>query len=79
MLIYRFARYLKIYEAEISETKLKYYDASQISPWAVDAVKYCQQSGIIAGRENGNFAPKDTETRAEVATTLERFIKSAVS
>ena len=48
-------------------------DAADMHDWAVDAVDIAQRAGLIYGREQGNFAPRDTATRAEVATILQRF------
>lgn len=48
-------------------------DAADMHDWAVEAVDIAQRAGLIYGREQGNFAPRDTATRAEVATILQRF------
>lgn len=77
-ILYRFAEFLKVSGTDIAGTQLGYSDTSKISPWAIDAAKYCQQTGIITGRGSGNFAPKETATRAEAATILERFIEAVV-
>lgn len=76
-IIYRFAGFLKISGAS-GGIALNYSDASSIDVWAQEAALYCQEAGIIAGRENGSFAPKETATRAEVAAILQRFIETAV-
>lgn len=78
MILYRFAKFLEVSDTEISGIQLSYSDPSEISPWAIDAVKYCQETNFITGRGNGNFEPKETATRAEVATILERFITAIV-
>ena len=76
-ILYRFASFLKISKTA-DETALSYPDASRIGIWARKAVLYCQQASIIMGRNNGNFAPKETATRAEVAAVLKRFIETVV-
>ena len=48
-------------------------DDAQISSWARNAVYAMQAAGIINGRENNAFAPKEGATRAEVAIMLQRF------
>lgn len=63
---------------EASATELTYSDLDDFHAWAIDAVKYCQQNGIIVGRTDGSFGPKDTATRAEAATILNRFIETVV-
>lgn len=77
-ILYRFAEFLGVSMKDCQNTLLTYPDASSISSWAMDAAKYCQQTGIIAGRDNGNFVPRGTATRAEVAAILKRFIETVV-
>ena len=77
-ILYRFATFLGVSAKDYSNDQLAYPDNSSISSWAMDAAKYCQQTGIIVGRDNGNFAPQGTATRAEVSAILERFIERMV-
>jgi hypothetical protein len=53
----------------------EFTDAAQISAWAADAVEAMAKAGIINGIGGGRFAPKNTATRAEVATLLARFLQ----
>ncbi len=57
----------------LSSNAIEFADEADISDWAVEAVHTAQQAGLLNGRENGVFAPKDTATRAEVAAILHRF------
>ena len=75
--LYRFAQFLEASGAS-SDTALNYPDAAEIDSWAREAASYCQETGIIGGRDNGRFAPQETATRAEVATILERFVETVV-
>lgn len=77
-MLYRFAGFMKAAQSNSSGTALNYSDADEISSWAKDAARYCQDSKIITGRDGGSFAPKETATRAEVAAILERFIKKVI-
>lgn len=77
-ILYRFAEFLGVSGTSMEKTQLSYPDASVISSWAKEAALYCQQTGIITGRDGGSFVPKGTATRAEVAAILERFIETAV-
>lgn len=52
-----------------------FIDHSKISEWAVEPVYTCQDLGIINGKSNQEFAPKDDVTRAEVAAMLMRFLE----
>lgn len=45
-------------------------DAKDISSWAVAAVDACRTYGLIAGSDDGNFYPKASATRAQVATVI---------
>ncbi len=74
-IIYRFADFLKVLDANI-DTELLYPDSAKISNWAVNAALYSQSINLITGRDNGNFVPQATATRAEVSAILERFINS---
>ncbi len=42
-------------------------DEAEISDWAIDAVLRLQYAGIVNGREDNNFDPKASTTRAEFA------------
>lgn len=55
-------------------TKVSFKDESSISPWALDAVRTISQLGILQGRNGGEFAPKETVTRAEAATVMKRLM-----
>ncbi len=54
----------------------KYPDSGAVSSWATEAMGWAVGSGLIAGDNKGNLNPAGNATRAEVATTLERFITS---
>ena len=45
-------------------------DEAQISSYASEAVSLMQQAGIISGKGENNFAPKDSATRAEACKML---------
>ncbi|MHB8062658.1 MAG: S-layer homology domain-containing protein, partial [Ruminiclostridium sp.] len=53
---------------------ITYPDKAKISNWAISSAAYCQLKNIITGRENGEFAPKATATRAETAVVVEKFV-----
>lgn len=58
------------------EAAVDFADMNSINDWALDAVRTAQKAGLIYGRDNGDFAPQDTATRAEVAAILHRFVQS---
>ena len=77
-ILYHFAEFLKASGTGIEGTELSFPDASGISSWAAYAVRYCQQTGIISGREGGNFVPQGIATRAEVAVIIQKFVDNIV-
>ncbi|MBQ5443339.1 MAG: S-layer homology domain-containing protein, partial [Oscillospiraceae bacterium] len=52
-----------------------YEDASSISPWALDAMKWANAERLITGRTATLLIPGGNTTRAEAAAILMRFIK----
>jgi hypothetical protein len=76
--LYRFANFLGVLPHDM-DTELSYPDTGDISSWAVSAASYCQSTGIITGRDGGNFVPQGLATRAEVAVILERFIENTLA
>lgn len=51
-------------------------DEADISPWAVTAVDWARASGILHGRDGNRFAPRDSASRAEVATILMNYLQA---
>ena len=49
-----------------------YADASSVSSWATDAMRWSVGEGLIQG-SNNYLRPQSNATRAEVATILMRF------
>ncbi len=73
-ILYRFASFLGVLPASM-DTVFNYPDAPSISDYAKPAALYCQTTGIIGGLSGGVFAPRETATRAEVATIIQRFVE----
>ena len=59
---------------EIKDEK-KFDDEGNISDYALDAVKTLAGNGIINGRDNNNFMPKELLTRAEAAVLIYRLLQ----
>ncbi|MBQ9922864.1 MAG: S-layer homology domain-containing protein [Clostridia bacterium] len=55
---------------------IEFNDISACDARTVEAIKNAQTAGIINGKGEGKFDPKGVSTRAEVATVMERTIKS---
>lgn len=71
-MLYRYAG-----SPDASDTALAFPDADRVSGYAVDAVRFAIGAGLLAGRDDGRFDPQGTATRAEVATLLMRYLKTA--
>lgn len=52
-------------------------DAETVSDWARDAVELVRRSGLMGGRENGEFDPTGTATRAEMCAVFCRLYEKA--
>jgi len=53
----------------------RFADARSVSGYAVDAMTWAVENGIIIGN-NGRLMPKSNATRAEVAAIMQRFIEN---
>ncbi|WP_167858950.1 S-layer homology domain-containing protein [Paenibacillus cymbidii] len=51
-----------------------YLDAGQVSAWAASGFAASIEAGIVAGRSDGELAPKALLTRAEAAAIVERLL-----
>lgn len=53
-----------------------YTDIGEISDWAEAFVRYASYTGLMNGTSGGRFAPKESATRAQVATVIDRMFSS---
>ena len=76
-IIHRYAQY-KGYDVSVGENTniLSYNDAGSISEYAISSMQYVVGSGLIKGKSDTTLNPLDKATRAELATILQRFIKT---
>lgn len=56
-----------------------YADAERIHSWALNAMAWAVDAGLIQGRPDGTLDPAGTANRAEAATLLARFCRAADS
>ena len=59
-----------------AKQELTFADAGEISDWAVDAIRWCVENGILAGVGGNRMAPAATATRAEGAVMLMQLIRT---
>lgn len=53
---------------------IKFSDAGEVSDWAYDSVDQAAAAGLISGKTESTFQPKDNATRAECASLLKRLL-----
>ncbi len=58
-----------------SDSGTDFADEGQVSPWASTAVDWARDNGIISGRGGNRFAPRESASRAEVASMLMRYLQ----
>lgn len=76
-IMHRYAQY-KGYDVSVGENTniLSYDDFNSISEYAIASVQYAAGSGLMKGKTESTFNPKDNVTRAETASILHRFIEA---
>lgn len=74
-ILYRYAQY-KNYEVSGSADLSAFTDAASISDYAVSALQWAVDAGLINGKGNGILDPKGSATRAEVSAILSRFCEN---
>lgn len=60
----------------VSNSFYNFNDVGSISDWAIDAMEWAYNNGIIKGRSKDKLAPNKPATREEVAVMLYRFCKN---
>ena len=73
-MLYRYAK-LKGYDVSAAADISGYADASGVSSWATDAMRWAVGASLINGRTATTLAPQGNATRAEVASILMRFMQ----
>jgi len=74
-ILYKYATNYKGYETAGRAEFTGYTDASEISNWATENMKWALHYGIMKGKKE-TLAPKDNATRAECAAMLSNFMKA---
>lgn len=73
-ILYRYAQYRKL-DTTASESLMDYADFSEVSVYALKALKWAKAEALISGRSADTLAPGGNATRAEVAAILHRFVE----
>lgn len=56
----------------------RFNDAGKVSSYAVDAMRWAVETGLISGIGNNTLAPQGNATRAQLATILMRYCENVV-
>ena len=75
-IMFRYAQYKEVSPEGAWAIRLDYTDLADISDYAAQGIMYCKLKGIMQGKDENKFAPKDNATRAETAAILKRFIEA---
>ncbi len=70
-MLYRYAK--KLCKEGTLDGAVDFADSASITPAYTDGVKFCTKNGIIGGYSDNTIKPKNSATRAEVATMIQRF------
>ena len=80
VILYRYAQKTGLNVEVADKTNiLSYDDVKELSEYAVTAMQWAVERGIITGRTISTLVPKGTASRAEVATMIMRFIEACNS
>ena len=64
---------------KITNGSASFNDTDAISDWALDKIDALAANGYINGRPDGNFAPKETLTRADVITMIDKITAELIN
>ena len=74
-ILFRYAEY-KGYDVSGRDSLTGYTDRSSISAYALDAMRWAVDEGLITGMTDTTIEPQGTATRAQCAAMLMRFIEN---
>ena len=69
-ILYRYAG-----SPEVENTELTFDDAADVDEWAVSAVAWAVENGVVKGVGNNLFDPNGNSTRAETAQVMFNYFK----
>jgi len=72
VMLYRYANYMK-YDTTVQADLSTYPDASSVSAFAADAMKWAVGIGLISG-DGGSLKPQNSATRAQCAIIIMRYM-----
>ena len=76
VMLYRFAAF-RGYDVSAGGMAVREFDDyGDISDWALEAMAWAVDAGLLGGKEGNVLDPAGTATRAEVAAVLQRFLEN---
>lgn len=73
--LYNYAEY-RGYDMSGGGDLSRFSDANKVSSWALTAMKWANNNGIINGKSGGKLDPQGAATRAEIAQMMMTFMKN---
>ncbi len=73
-ILYRYGQY-KGYDVSTKTDLNRFSDAAQVSPYALAAMQWAVDGGIVGGTGNAMLMPKGEATRAQLAVIVKRFME----
>lgn len=77
-IFYRYANY-KNYDTKTQGDLSGFTDASSVSSYASDAVKWAVGKGIVSGMSDGTLQPQSNASREQTASIMQRFVQNVSS
>lgn len=73
VMLYRYAQYKGMAAVTLAENLTQFTDADKISGYAVQAMNWAVNTGVIGGYEDQTLRPQENATRAVVAQMFKNF------
>ena len=61
---------------EVNDHDLSFTDAAQVNSYALEAMCWAIENGVLSGNDSGQLVPGGTATRAEAAQMLKNFLEN---
>ena len=62
--------------SDLTDKELHFTDADQASGFALEALRWAVENGVMSGKGGGILDPQGLATRAQTAQMLKNFIES---
>lgn len=76
VMLYRHAQYKGMAAVTLAENLTEFADADKISGYAVQAMNWAVNTGVVGGYEDKTLRPQNNVTRAQVTQMLKNFIRA---